>query len=312
MGQEKKDTKVLVFGSLNIDYVYQLEHFVQAGETISSKSMQTFCGGKGLNQSIAFGKSGVDIWHAGAVGKSDSQMLLDGLSEAGVHTEFIRKKDCASGHAIIQNTLDGENCIMLYGGANQEITTEEVDETLQYFREGDYLVLQNEISQMPYIMEQAHSRGMRIVLNPSPMDEKIFRFPLAYADYLMLNEIEGLALCENRDGQKRDALLDEPGEMLTLLLKQFPKSRIVLTLGKKGALYGFGEERYEQPIFKVKAVDTTAAGDTYTGFFISSLIRGCSVPEALRTAARASAIAVSRNGAGVSIPTREEVERAQG
>ena len=125
MEQDKKDAKVLVFGSLNIDYVYQVDHFVQAGETISSRSMQTFCGGKGLNQSIAFGKSGVDIWHAGAVGKGDSRMLLDALERAGVHTELIRKKDCSSGHAIIQNTPDGENCIMLYGGANQEITREE-------------------------------------------------------------------------------------------------------------------------------------------------------------------------------------------
>lgn len=311
MEQDKKDAKVLVFGSLNIDYVYQVDHFVQAGETISSRSMQTFCGGKGLNQSIAFGKSGVDIWHAGAVGKGDSRMLLDALGKAGVHTELIRKKDCSSGHAIIQNTPDGENCIMLYGGANQEITREEAEETLQHFREGDYLVLQNEINQMPYIMEQAHKRGMRIVLNPSPMDEKIAQLPLEYADCLMLNEVEGLALCEAGSGQDKENLLEKPEEMLARLLKRFPQSRIVLTLGKNGALFGFGEERYKQPVFKVKAVDTTAAGDTYTGFFISSLIRGYSVPEALRTAAKASAIAVGRNGAGVSIPTREEVEQAQ-
>lgn len=311
MGHERRNAKVLVFGSLNIDYVYQLEHFVQAGETISSRSMQTFCGGKGLNQSIAFGKSGVEIWHAGAVGANDSQMLLDALEEAGVHTEFIRKKDCSSGHAIIQNTPDGENCIILYGGANQEITREEAEETLQHFQAGDYLVLQNEINQMPYIMELAHKRGMRIVLNPSPMDEKIFCLPLEYVDCLMLNEVEGLALCEDESGQEKEVLLKKPREILELLLNRFPESQIVLTLGKKGALYGFGEEWYEQPVFEVKAVDTTAAGDTFTGFFVGSLIRGYSVQEALRTAAKASAVAVGRNGAGASIPTIEEVEGAE-
>ena len=291
--------KVLNFGSLNIDYVYQVPHFVRAGETLSSFSRETFCGGKGTNQSIAASKGGAQVWHAGAVGKDDSQMLMDALQEAGVHTEFVKRLDGSSGHAIIQKNPDGQNCILLYGGANQEITKEHVDEVLAHFDQGDFLILQNEINQMPYIMEQAHKRGMQIVLNPSPMNEKILECPLEYVDYFMLNEVEGADICGKEASGE---------EMLNQLLEKFPGSKVVLTLGEQGYLYGDGKESYQQGIFKVKVADTTAAGDTFTGFFISSLIRGCGVKEALETAAKASAIAVSRNGAGPSIPTLKEVQ----
>lgn len=291
--------KVLNFGSLNIDYVYQVPHFVRAGETLSSFSRETFCGGKGTNQSIAASKGGAQVWHAGAVGKDDSQMLMDALQEAGVHTEFVKRLDGSSGHAIIQKNPDGQNCILLYGGANQEITKEHVDEVLAHFDRGDFLILQNEINQMPYIMEQAHKRGMQIVLNPSPMNEKILECPLEYVDYFMLNEVEGADICGKEASGE---------EMLNQLLEKFPGSKVVLTLGEQGSLYGDGKESYQQGIFKVKVADTTAAGDTFTGFFISSLIRGCGVKEALETAAKASAIAVSRNGAGPSIPTLKEVQ----
>ncbi len=291
--------KVLVFGALNIDYVYEVEHFVQPGETISSGGLQLGCGGKGMNQSIAFARSGADTWHAGAVGDHDSDMLLRGLEEAGVHTELVRKKESLSGHAIIQRTPEGENNIILFGGANQMITREDVDEALSHFAGGDYIILQNEISEIPYIMEQAHARGMHIVLNPSPMDEKIFKMPLEVVDYLMLNEVEGGALSGLENASHE--------EILEKLVEKFPKARIILTLGKEGALYGYKEERYRQPVYPVKAVDTTAAGDTFTGYFMGAVIAGKSVQEALETASRASAIAVSRKGAGASIPTAAEV-----
>ena len=291
--------KVLVFGSLNIDYVYQVKHFVQPGETLSSEKMQKFCGGKGMNQAVAFAKSGVDTWHAGAVGVSDSEMLLETLQKAGVHPDFVQKKVDASGHAIIQTTPEGENCILLFGGANQSITKADVDLVMEHFEKGDYLMLQNEINQIPYIMEKAHEIGMEIVLNPSPMDEKIFEMPLEYVDHLILNEVEGQSLCscEQTDEIR---LIDE-------LTKKFAQAEIVLTLGKKGSVYGYKEKRIHQPIFPVKTVDTTAAGDTFTGFYIGSRILGKSVEKALETAAKASAIAVSRAGASPSIPTMSEV-----
>lgn len=292
--------KVLVFGALNIDYVYEVEHFVQPGETISSEGLQLYCGGKGMNQSIAFAKSGTDTWHAGAVGDHDSDMLLRGLQEAGVHTELVQKKESLSGHAIIQRTPEGENNIILFGGANQMITREDADLVLSHFSKGDYIILQNEISEIPYIMEKAHQLGMYIVLNPSPMDEKIFSMPLEFVDYLMLNEVEGATLSGVAKGTHE--------EILGRLMERFPETRIILTLGKEGSLYGYKDEKYRQPIYPVKTVDTTAAGDTFTGYFMGSIIRGKSVQEALQTASKASAIAVGRKGAGASIPTLAEVE----
>lgn len=173
---------ILNFGSLNIDYTYQVDHFVRAGETSSSKSLSVFSGGKGLNQSIALSRAGANVWHAGAVGKEDGAFLIEELSEAGVHTEFISRTEGKTGHAIIQKDPSGQNCILLYGGANQEIGKEFVDRVMERFEEGDFLILQNEISEIAYIMEKARQKGMRIVLNPSPMDEKIASYPLSYVD----------------------------------------------------------------------------------------------------------------------------------
>lgn len=292
--------KVLVFGSLNLDYVYKVNHFVQPGETLSSDEMNIFCGGKGLNQSVAFANSGMETWHAGAIGNSGTECLLEMLQKAGVHTDLIQKKEIPNGHAIIQTTPDGENNIILYGGANRKITKEDVKMVISKFESGDYIVLQNEINQLSYIMEKAHEKGMKIVLNPSPMNEKIFKLSLSYVDYFLLNEVEGSAVCE----------LDEtnPKKLADKLTEKFPDAKIVLTLGKAGSVYAFGKERIYQEIFPVETVDTTAAGDTFTGFFMSEIIRGKEPKEALKTASLASSIAVGRAGAAPSIPTYKEVQ----
>ncbi|MCI9148079.1 MAG: ribokinase [Hungatella sp.] len=292
--------KVLVFGSLNIDYVYKVDHFARPGETLSSREMNRFCGGKGLNQSVAFGRSGAETYHAGAVGIHDWDMLTGRLKEAGVRTELIRKKEGPSGHAIIQTTPEGENSIILYRGANGRITREDVDFVLSHFQKGDILALQNEINQLPYIMERAKSLGMKIVMNPSPVDEEILKLPLASADYLILNEVEGEAI-------SKVSSREEEG-MLTELMRLFPDTRIVLTLGKNGSLYGYRNKICRQAACQAKAVDTTAAGDTFTGFFMGSIIRGKSEEEALEIASAAAAIAVGREGASSSIPDLKEVE----
>lgn len=289
--------KVLNFGSLNVDYVYKLPHVVMKGETISSTFMNTYPGGKGLNQSIALGKAGAEVYHAGAIGE-DGKFLVDFLKESGVNTKFVKIfSDIKSGHAIIQNDDEGDNCILLYGGANQAITKEQVDETMAEFSSGDYLVLQNEINQLDYIIEKAYERGMKIVLNPSPFDEKLKSCDLNKIHLFMINEIEGgqITGCSDKD------------EILEELAKKFPHAQFVLTLGSDGAVYYDGKEKVFQDIFKVKAVDTTAAGDTFSGFFLAKIIEGAGVAEALRTAAKASSIAVSRPGAAPSIPTMEEV-----
>lgn len=290
--------KILNFGSLNIDYVYSLSHFVQKGETITSDMLNVFAGGKGLNQSIALSRAGGNVYHAGAIG-ADGLFLEEILNEAGVDTRFLMKcENIRTGNAIIQKDREGDNCIILYGGANQAITKEMADEVLSAFGKGDWLFLQNEISEIPYMVEKAHERGMRVVLNPSPMNEKILGINLNYIDCFILNEVEAHALV--REDVDKDALLNQ-------LKERFPHAEIVLTLGEKGSVYAGAEGIAEQKAYQVAVVDTTAAGDTFLGYYMAGRLQGESVKEALDMAARASAIAVSKKGAAPSIPKRDEV-----
>ena len=259
--------KVLNFGSLNIDYVYSLDHFVQKGETISSERLDIFSGGKGLNQSVALGRAGAEVYHAGAIGQ-DGEFLIELLCEAGVRTEFVRRLESVrTGNAIIQRDKAGDNCIILYGGANQNIERTQVDETIGFFEAGDYIVLQNEINEMAYIMEKAHEKGMKIVLNPSPMDEKILALPLSFVDLFILNEIEACQLLGLSREERRDAA-SRGEELLRKLSERFPQAMIVLTLGEMGSVCMDGQETVKQPIYKTRTVDTTAAGDTFTGYFV--------------------------------------------
>ena len=305
--------KVLCFGSLNIDYVYNVEHFVRSGETISSTGMEVFAGGKGLNQSIALAKSGASVWHAGRIGEAgDGDFLVEQMKESGVHTELVSRAPGKTGHAIIQRDAAGQNCILLYGGANQQVTRSQVDQALEQFSQGDYLILQNEISEIAYIMEKAHERKMKIVLNPSPMDEKIFRYPLSCVDYFILNETEAEGLCEGEKvcGVESSCESEKPcgaQELLEALAEKFPQAGIILTLGAKGSYYRKQDKLIRQDIFRVPVVDTTAAGDTFTGYLIGGLVQGETPEEAMRQAAKAASIAVSRKGAAPSIPCRAEV-----
>lgn len=290
--------KVLNFGSLNIDYVYGVDHFVRAGETISSNGLQLFCGGKGLNQSVAFARSGAKTYHAGAIGK-DGGMLLDMLKSAGANTDFVRvREDAASGHAIIQVSGSGENCILLHGGANRTMDDAFVDEVLSHFGAGDLLMLQNEINNLDYIIRTAKARGMFAVLNPSPFDEKILALDLSLLDAIIVNETEGNGLSGK----------SEPDEILAELLSRYPDMKIVLTLGKQGAVYADASTRAFCDIIKTAVKDTTAAGDTFTGYFFSMLMQGEAPENALKIATAASAITVSRMGAAPSIPAMDEVK----
>lgn len=294
--------KILNFGSLNIDYVYNVDRFVRPGETKSSKSREVFAGGKGLNQSIALARSGVDIYHAGAVGKSDGNILKEVLKKNHVNIDFIKEiEDIATGHAIIQVDDNGENCILLFGGANQMISIDQVDSVLEKFSKGDFLLLQNEINNLDYIVDQAHKKGLTIVLNPSPIDEKVFNLNLDYIDYFLLNEIEAADICGKETGE----------DLLETLSGKYPRAKIVLTRGEEGVSYKDGQLLLEHGIFQVPVVDTTAAGDTFTGYFIGSLVQNYSIEESLKLASLAAAITVSRKGAEASIPTMKEVKESK-
>ena len=292
--------KVLNFGSLNLDYVYSVDHMVTPRETLATHGMNIFCGGKGLNQSIALAKAGVPVFHAGLIGE-EGDILLETCREGGVNVDYIQKVSGKSGHTIIQVDREGQNCILLYGGANQKVTREYVDEVLSHFERGDILLLQNEINLLSYIIDCAYKKGMMILLNPSPYNEKLDACDFGKISMFMLNEIEGAQVTGEADP---DRILDE-------LRNKYPAAQVVLTLGKDGSIYQYQEERCKQGIYPVQAVDTTAAGDTFTGYFISSIIDGMPVKDGLKLAAKASAIAVSRKGAADSIPTRDEVEKAK-
>lgn len=295
--------KILSFGSLNIDYVYSVPHFVKKGETLSAKELNVYTGGKGLNQSIALARAGVETYQAGAIG-TDGMFLLEQLKEAGVKTDLVKiLDDVRTGNAIIQNDDEGDNCIVLFGGANQAITKEQVDEVFKDFTNEDYLLIQNEINELSYIVEKAKEEGMKIILNPSPMNEKIMKLPLEQIDYFILNEIEAMQILE----------MDKPEEIdgkyiASLLHERFKDATIVLTLGSEGSVCISDDEYVEQSIYKVKAIDTTAAGDTYTGYFIAGILNGKTIKESMDIASKASAIAVTRQGAAPSIPVLEEVE----
>lgn len=295
--------KAICFGSLNIDYTYKVDHFVKAGETLSSESLEVFSGGKGLNQSVALAKAGVDVWHAGAVGK-DGTFLLEQMEQAGVNTECVKiLEQIRTGNAIIQNDKNGDNCILLYGGANQAITRAQVDAVMENCQSGDFLILQNEINEVAYIIEKGHEKGLKIVLNPSPMDEKIKALSIEYVDYLMLNEIEAGQILS-----KDNYDVFDKKETIEALMKHFPNAAVILTLGKEGAVYADKKEMFVQASYRVDAVDTTAAGDTFTGYFIGGIMKDLSAGQAMNMAAKASAIAVTRSGASPSIPVWTEVD----
>ena len=291
--------KVLNIGSMNLDLVYTVDHIVQPGETEASVSMNTFLGGKGMNQSVALAKAGVEVYQGGMIGE-DGQPFLDACAEYGVHADYIRKLPGKSGHAVIQINKNAQNCILLYGGANQMLTEEYVDEVLSHFGAEDMLLLQNEVNQLPYIVDRAYEKGMQIALNPSPFNEKLDAVDMTKISLFLLNEVEGNQVTGET----------EPEAIIAKMQALYPHAKIVLTLGKDGAMYAEGDQRVYQPIFPVKAVDTTAAGDTFTGYFLGGMADGMSVADTLKMSAKASSIAVTRAGAVPSIPYRAEVMEA--
>lgn len=292
--------KVLNFGSLNYDFVYTVDHMVTPGETLASAHMDTFPGGKGLNQSVSLARAGVKVYHAGMVGE-DGDFLLNVCRENGVDCSNIREIPGKSGHTIIQVDKSGQNCILLYGGSNRSMTKEFIDDVICKFEKGDLILLQNEINLMDYVIDRAYEQGMIVALNPSPYDEAMEQCDLSKVTYFLMNEVEGGQIT----GEK------EPKAILKAVLAKWPEAKVVLTLGKDGACYQDKNEFCQRGIYKVKAVDTTAAGDTFTGYFLSAVLNGEPVEKALQIASKASAIAVTRNGATTSIPWRKEVEEIE-
>lgn len=292
---------IINFGSLNIDHVYSVGTFVRPGETLAAGQYNVFCGGKGLNQSIAAARAGGRVFHAGAVGQG-GKMLLDMLEESGVDTSLLLHSTEPQGHAIIQVAESGENCILLFRGSNFAVTPAYVDQVFAQIQAPAYIMLQNEISCLPYIIQRASECGFTVVLNASPIDRTILELDLNQVSWLMINEIEGGQIT----GQ------EQPELILDTLAQRYPKLSVLLTLGKNGSVCQQNGVRTYQGIYPVQAVDTTAAGDTFSGYFVASLAAGRTIKQAMDQAALASAIAVTREGAAPSIPTADEVRQTAG
>ncbi len=293
---------ILNFGSLNIDKVYTVAAIARPGETVQSIAYNIYPGGKGLNQSIAAAFAGAKVYHAGKIGE-DGSVLMAALAQAGVDVSYLLTSTGPSGHAVIQVAKNGQNSIVLHGGANWEVTLEEVDEILLQFGPGTTLLLQNEISCLPYILESAKEQGMPVALNPSPISEQLLATDLSSVGLFILNEIEGEALT----GQS------QPKAICKALCAKAPGCEVVLTLGGQGAVYYTEREKevyIEQKAFQVNATDTTAAGDTFTGYYLAAVTAGKTPAEGLELAAKAAAISVTRAGAAASIPALTEVEAA--
>ena len=283
--------KILNIGSLNLDYVYAVPHFVAAGETLLSSRRDVFAGGKGLNQTVAAARAGAEVCHGGAVG-ADGDMLLDLLRDAGADVSAVARVDVPTGHAVIQVSPQGENAIIILGGANRAVSPETVGIALEKVGPGDILLLQNEINGLDHIIRRAARKGLRILFNPAPMEKAVKDLPLELLDTLIVNEGEGKALAGDMDALKA----------------AYPNQKILLTQGSRGASLWTGSEVIFQPAFPVKAVDTTAAGDCFLGYYAAALAEDLPYADALRLAAAASALAVQRPGAAPSIPVRSEVE----
>lgn len=222
------------------------------------------------------------------------------MKNDNIDVSNVKKADERNGHAIIQISEKGENSIFVYSGSNGTITKDFADSVLLKFSKGDFLVVQNEINMVDYIVNEAHKKGMVIFFNPSPCNEEAEKINLNFVDYLLFNEVEG----EMLTGE------NEPKKIISFLREKYPNLKGVLTLGEKGSVYFDGKNEASQSAFFVEAVDTTAAGDTFSGYFIAQISKGESVEDALKLASAASAIAVSKKGASTSVPYEKEVKSA--
>lgn len=291
--------KIVNFGSLNIDYVYRVDEFLLPGETKPAKSRDVFCGGKGLNQSIACARAGLTTYHAAFLG-AEGRFLSEKLAESGVQTNFVREVPQACGHAVIQVNDHGQNCILLYPGTNALLTGAFADEVLLHFSAGDVALFQNETNLVSELMQKAAARGMLVAFNAAPYTKAVRGYPVELVKWLFVNEIEGAAL----SGEK------EPRAVAAALRRAYPNTEVILTLGAAGCLYAGEEGEFFVPAADVKPIDTTAAGDTFTGYYLMAALGGYGAERALKIASAASGLAITRLGAADSIPAIDELRGA--
>lgn len=292
--------RIITLGSLNLDFTYQLPKPLEVGETLSSLSYRCGAGGKGANQSIAAARAGAEVYHAGRIG-SDGTLLRRTLADSGVKLDFLEEVETPTGHAVVLINDAGDNSIVLYGGANRTIDETFIDRVTSAAKPGDILLLQNEITNIDHAMEAGKKAGMRVAFNFAPFDPKLApELPLSLCDYLFLNRIEAGGIAGKSDVE----------EILETLARRYPETELVLTLGPEGAVaLTPAGQRFHADSPRVEVVETTAAGDTFIGYYLAGILDGLKPGKALERACRAAALCCSRAGAAESIPTRAELDR---
>lgn len=289
--------KIVNCGSLNLDYVYQVDHFTAPGETQSANSMRVYPGGKGLNQTIAVRRAGAEIAHAGILGNG-GELLETTLRQDDIDISFLQSTDTPQGNAIIEVNGQGENRILIYGGSNNCFHEEMIRDVLSNFSEGDFLILQNETNCIKEILEEGKRKKMTVFWNPSPFTKELLSYDFSAVSWLLVNQIEAEQIA---------GVSASPKEVYRKLSKKYPGINVVVTLGSEGAVLFSGKDELFVPSEKTAAVDTTAAGDTFTGYFIASLGQDLSLEESMRRATKAAGICVSKSGAVPSIPYSDEI-----
>ncbi len=284
---------VFNLGSINLDNVYQVPHLPAPGETLAASAFQQGLGGKGANMSVAIARAAARSIHIGAVGP-DGRWAVDRLLEYGVDTRHISQVDSATGHANICVSADGENSIVLFPGANRAIGDQAIESALSEASAQDILLFQNETNGQMTAVAKAANLGMRVVYAAAPFDVEAVTSLIDRIDLLIMNEVEA------------DQLVSETGSNLADL----PVSDIIVTKGSKGCIWISDDNRQGQAFDAVatEVVDTTGAGDTFTGFLVAGLDRGLPMGQAIGLATRAAAIMVSRLGTADVIPDLKDIE----
>jgi ribokinase len=296
--------RIVNFGSLCIDTVLSVPHLVVPGETLRADGIERLPGGKGLNQSLAAARAGAEVIHVGRVGE-DGRDLVDLLAAAGVDVSGVEVlSDTPTGHAMVQVAADGENAIVIVPGANRGMPEALLDAVVDRLGPGDWLLLQNETDWVPEAIARAGATEARVALNLAPADTAARHWPLEHVDLFVLNETEAEALTGERVAHAQ----------LASLAARVPRAAVALTLGAGGAILaaGPGADGPAAPLHlaahAVDVVDTTGAGDAFTGCLLAALAGGRSQEEALARANAAGALACTRVGAAVSMPTSAAIE----
>jgi ribokinase len=285
-------------GSLCIDNVYAVPAIVRAGETVLGRPPVRHAGGKGLNQSLAAARAGLRVVHVGCVG-ADGEWLKELLAAAGVDVDGIRViAHAGTGHAVIQVTPNGENAIVIVGGANRQLQSADVGRAIDRARADNWLLLQNEVNDIGDILLAAKHAHVNVAFNVAPVDGTENSYPLDAVSLLLVNEIEAMSLAGE----------DRASRALDRLTRERPNQHVVVTRGAAGLLYGHGSERLEVGAFAVQAVDETGAGDAFIGYLLAAWLQGAPLQERLRRASAAGALAVCSAGAANAIPASFAVD----